>query len=71
MRCLNVNVGDSTTVLLSKRLVLVRRFGELGDDVPGVEEARHETQAAKEDVNDGVGAANTTLDPYYILTNVS
>lgn len=36
---------------------------ELGDDVPGVEEAREEAEDAEEDVDDRVGAADSTLDP--------
>ncbi len=38
-------------------------LGELGDDVPGVEEAGDEAEHAETDVDEGVGAADAGLDP--------
>lgn len=63
VRGLDVDVGDAAVLAVAHGLVLVRRLGELGDDVPGVEEARDEAQAAEEDVDEGVGAADAALDP--------
>ncbi len=61
---LDVHVGDAAALaVVGQGFVLVRRLGELGDDVPGVEEAGDEAQAAEEDVDDGVGAADAALDP--------
>lgn len=34
-----------------------------GDDVPGMQEAREETEAGEEDVDEGVGAADARFDP--------
>lgn len=34
-----------------------------GDDVPGVQEAGDEAEAAEEDVDEGVGAADAGFDP--------
>jgi len=36
----------------------------LGDDVPGVQQARDETEAAQRDIDEGVGAAEAAFDPY-------
>lgn len=63
---LNVDVRDAAIAalaVLADLLVLVRWFGELGDNVPGVEEAGDEAEDAEEDVDDGVGGADTALDP--------
>jgi len=59
---LDVDVCDAAA-FLGQRFVLVRRLGELGDDVPGVEETGDEAQTAEEDVDDGVSAANAALYP--------
>lgn len=49
---------------VGKALVLVVVLvGELGDDVPCVEQAGDESKDAKEDVDDGVGGADAALDP--------
>ena len=53
----------SALAILRDSLVLVRGLGELGDDVPGVEEAGDEAENAEEDVDDGVGGADAALDP--------
>lgn len=42
---------------------LVVGVGELGDDVPRVEEAGHEAERAEEDVDERVGGADAALDP--------
>ncbi len=61
---LDVDVGDAAILAVARQgLVLVGRLGELGDNVPGVEEAGDEAQAAEEDVDEGVGAADAALDP--------
>lgn len=63
---LDVDVRDTTVAalaVLADLLVLVGRLGELGDDVPGVEEAGDEAEDAEEDVDDGVGGADAALDP--------
>lgn len=44
-------------------LVLVGGLGVLGDDVPGVQEAGDVAEDAEEDVDERVGAADSTLDP--------
>lgn len=38
-------------------------FGVFEDDVPGVEEPGEETEAGERDVDEGVCAADATLDP--------
>lgn len=61
---LDVDVGDAAALAVARQgLVLVGGLGELGDDVPGVEEARDEAEAAEEDVDERVGAADAALDP--------
>lgn len=58
------DVGDAAVLRVADPLVVaVVGLGELGDNVPGVEEAREEAEDAQEDVDDRVGAANSTLDP--------
>jgi hypothetical protein len=44
--------------------LVVRRVRVARDDVPGVNQTRQETQAAKGDVDERVGRADATLDPY-------
>lgn len=63
MSRLHVDVCDAAA-LLRQRLVLVQWLGELGDDIPGVEEAGEEAETAEKNVDDGVGAANPAFDPY-------
>lgn len=64
MRSLDVDICN-VAAFLGQRLILVCRFGVLGDDVPCVNEAGDEAEAAEEDVDDGVGAADTALYPDY------
>lgn len=45
-------------------VIVVPVVGELSDDVPGVDEARQESEAAEENIDNRVGAADTTLHPY-------
>ena len=61
---LNVNIRD-TALVSGERLVLVRRLGVLCDDVPGVEEAGDIAEDGEENVDEGVGAADAALDPYW------
>ena len=61
---LDVDICDAATfAVLRQRFVLVRRFGELGDDVPRVDEAGQKAENTEQDVDDGVSAADTALDP--------
>lgn len=61
---LDVDVGDAAALaVLRQGLVLVGRLGQLGDDVPGVQDAGDVAEAAEEDVDEGVGAADAALDP--------
>ena len=63
-RRIHVDVGDATALaVLRELIVVVRALGELGDDVPGVQEAGDETETAEEDVDERVGAADASLDP--------
>lgn len=55
----------NAAAFLGQRLVLVRWLGELGDDVPRVEEAGDEAETAEEDVNNRVGAADSAFYPDY------
>lgn len=48
--------------------LLVCWVGIFGDDVPGVDETGEEAQAAESDVDEGVGRAETALDPYCELS---
>lgn len=41
------------------------RIGVLEDDVPGVEQAGEEAEAAKSDIDEGVGGTHTALNPHY------
>ena len=55
------------SLAIGQALVLVVvLIGELGDDVPCVQQTRDEAEDAKQDVNDGVSRADTALDPYYL-----
>lgn len=61
---LHVDVGDSAAGLgVLGEGVVGLELGVLGDDVPGVEEAGEEAEHAEEDVDEGVGGAETGLDP--------
>jgi hypothetical protein len=65
-RGLDVDVGDAVAavaLVVGDGVVFVGRLGELGDDVPGVEEAWDEAEDAEEDVDEGVCAADAALDP--------
>ena len=44
-------------------LVVGALFGVFGDDVPGVEKAGEEAEAAEGEVDEGVGAADAGFDP--------
>jgi len=46
---------------LRDRVIVV--FGKLGDDIPGVEEARDEAQHAETDVDETVCGTDAGLDP--------
>ncbi len=48
------------------RKTVVVGLGELGDDVPGVEEAGNETETAERDIDEGVCGAEAALDPDYV-----
>jgi hypothetical protein len=62
---LDVDVCDAVALtVLGQRLVLVGWLGVLGDEIPCVDEARDVAKTAEEDVNEGVCAAETALDPY-------
>jgi len=62
---LDVNVCDAVALtILGQRLVLVGWLGILCDEIPCVDEARDVAKTAEEDVNEGVCAAETALDPY-------
>lgn len=63
---LDVDVGNAAAgiaLVWGKSLVLERRLGVLGDDVPGVDQAGNVAKDTEEDVNDRVGAADAALDP--------
>lgn len=61
---LDVDVGDPAASLgVLGEGVVGLKLGVLGDDVPGVEEAGDEAEHAEEDVDEGVGGAETGLDP--------
>jgi hypothetical protein len=59
------DVGDAAALpVLREGLVVVAVvLGELGDDVPGVDEARDVAEDAEEDVDEGVTAAEAAFDP--------
>lgn len=64
-RALDVDVGDAVALtILRERLVLVGWLGILGNEIPCVNEAGNVAKTAEEDVNEGIGAAETALDPY-------
>lgn len=56
-------IAAALGVVVRDRVVVVVLVGELGDDVPGVDEAGDVAQEQEEDVDDGVGAAEAALDP--------
>lgn len=61
-------VGDSAVALtLVVGDVLVVVFGIVEDDVPGVDHTREEAQTAESEVDEGIGTANTLLDPDYLV----
>lgn len=61
---LHVHIRHAAALaVVRQRLVLVRRLGVFGDDVPGVQQARDVAEDAEEDVDEGVGAADAALDP--------
>lgn len=61
---LHVDVGDAAASLgILGEGVVGLELGVLGDDVPGVEETGEEAEHAEEDVDEGVGGAETGLDP--------
>lgn len=47
-------------------VLLLIGLGVLEDDVPGVEEAGEEAEAAKCQVDQGIGTADSLLDPYCV-----
>jgi len=49
--------------ILWDRIVCFGGIRKFGDYVPGVEQARHETQTAKQNVDEGVGATDATFNP--------
>jgi hypothetical protein len=63
MTLLDIVVCHTTALGLLFDL-LVCRIGVTRDDVPGVDETREEAEAAKSDVDERVGRAETALDPY-------
>lgn len=64
MRRLDIDVGDSAIFAVAREgFVFVGRLGELGNNVPGVEEAGDVAEDAEEDVDEGVCAADAALDP--------
>lgn len=71
-RLSNIDVSHAATfAIILDGFVLVGRLGELGNDVPRVQKTRDESQNAKENVDERIGAANTTLYPYYLRVNQS
>lgn len=52
--------------VLGERVIEIL-VGVFGDDVPGVDEAGEETEHAEEDVDEGVGGAETCLYPDCLL----
>lgn len=55
---------DAAAFGVGGTFIVVRRLGELGDDVPRVDEARDEAEHAEEDVDDGISGADAALHPY-------
>jgi len=67
---LNVVVGDGAAALGVAIDTCVRVVGVwvLEDDVPSVQQAGEEAQAAEGDVDEGISAAYTTFDPHCVLS---
>lgn len=64
LRRLHVHIRHASALaVLRQGLVLVRRLGVFRDDVPRVEKAGEVAEDAEEDVDEGIGAAETDLDP--------
>lgn len=64
LRALDVDVGNTAALtIIRDGLVLVGRFGEFGNDVPGVEETRDVSEDAEQNVDERVCAADSALDP--------
>lgn len=64
LRRLHVHIRHASALaILRQGLILVRRLGVFRDDVPRVEKAGEVAENAEEDVDEGVGAAETDLDP--------
>lgn len=61
----DVVIGDVTvlTAVAGEGLIVVARFRVGGDDVPGVQQARHIPQQAEPDIDQRVGRAETAFDP--------
>jgi hypothetical protein len=59
---LNIDICDSALRVLRDALVL-DRVGELGDNIPGVQQTGNVTKHAQEDVDETVGAADSGPDP--------
>jgi hypothetical protein len=59
----NVDHVVAALGVLRKGVVGLGGIGELGDNVPGVQEARDEAETAEEEINERVGRAETRLDP--------
>ena len=60
---LHVDISHAARFGVLRDHVVLGQLGVLGDDVPGVDESGEETETAEEDVDDGVGGAETALDP--------
>ena len=58
------------TLMLAIGDVLVVVFGIVEDDVPSVDHAGQDAEAAECDVDDGVSTADTSLNPYCITLSV-
>lgn len=72
VRRLHVDVCDAAALaIVGDDLILVGGLGELGDDVPGVQQAGDEAEHAEEDVDERVGAADAAFDPDWRRTYVS
>jgi|SRR5690242_14503053 len=56
----------ATTLIVGYWTVAIVLIGILEDDVPGVEQAGEEAEAAKSDVDKGFSGAHAALDPYYV-----
>ena len=49
---------------VTNRFIFVHWVWVASNDVPGVDQARNVAEAAKGDVNEGVGSAEADFDPY-------